>query len=149
MFESFCFFYPMALFPAMSCNSYLSVRCDLMFQICYFKNSSCCAQCILYHSHYNYTLYDLKRKIRTRTEIRTTDLRISSPALYHLSYPGSHASSCSNLPLQTEVITTNTINSGLFWAILFFFKILSDRCFHIAVVTETEMTFSNLRTSLG
>ena len=29
------------------------------------------------------------------------DLRISSPPLYHLSYPGSHASSCSNLPLET------------------------------------------------
>ena len=30
------------------------------------------------------------------------DLRISSPALYQLSYPGSHASSCSNLPLETD-----------------------------------------------
>ena len=26
------------------------------------------------------------------------NLRISRPALYHLSYPGSHASLCSNLP---------------------------------------------------
>ena len=25
-----------------------------------------------------------------------------SPVLYHLSYPGSHASSCSNLPLETD-----------------------------------------------
>ena len=39
--------------------------------------------------HYS-LLQNLKRKIRTRTGIRTTDLRIFSPALYHLSYPGSH-----------------------------------------------------------
>jgi hypothetical protein len=26
----------------------------------------------------------------------------SAPALYHLSYPGSHARSCSNLPLETD-----------------------------------------------
>ena len=49
-----------------------------------------------------FTLSDLKRKIRTWTGIRTSDLRISSPALYHLSYPGSHASSCSNLPLEAD-----------------------------------------------
>ena len=35
-----------------------------------------------------FTLLDLKIKIRTWTEIRTSDLRISSPALYQLSYPG-------------------------------------------------------------
>ena len=43
-------------------------------------------------------------KIRTRTGIRTSDFRISSSALYHLSYPGSHASSCSNRPLETDAI---------------------------------------------
>ena len=32
--------------------------------------------------------------------------RISSPALYHLSYPDSHASSCSNLPLETDATFT-------------------------------------------
>ena len=45
---------------------------------------------------------DLKRKIQTWTGIWTLDLRISSPALYPLSYPGSHASSCSNLPLEMD-----------------------------------------------
>ena len=49
-----------------------------------------------------FTLSDLKRKIRTWTGIRTSALRISSPALYHLRYPCSHASSCSNLPLETD-----------------------------------------------
>ena len=41
-------------------------------------------------------LSDLKR------HIRTLDLQISSPALYHLSNPGSHASSCSNLSLEMD-----------------------------------------------
>ena len=45
---------------------------------------------------------DLKRKIRTWIGIRTSYLWITSPALYHLSYSGSHASSCSNLPLATD-----------------------------------------------
>ena len=55
-----------------------------------------------------FTLYDLKRKTWTTTGIRTSILRISSPALYHLSYPGSHAgsSSCSNLPLETDATFT-------------------------------------------
>ena len=30
----------------------------------------------------------------------------SSPALYHLSYPGSQASSCLNLPLETDATFT-------------------------------------------
>ena len=47
-------------------------------------------------------LSDLKRKIRTWTGIRSSDLRISSPALYRLNYPGSHASSFSNLSLETD-----------------------------------------------
>ena len=47
-------------------------------------------------------LSGLKRKIRIWTGIRTSDLRISSPALYHLCYPGSHTSSCPNLPLETD-----------------------------------------------
>ena len=50
----------------------------------------------------NKSLSDLKRKIQTWSGIRTSDLRISSPALYHLNYPGSHASSWSNLPLETD-----------------------------------------------
>ena len=49
-----------------------------------------------------FTLSDLKRKIPIWTEIRTSDLRISSPALYHLIYPGSHARSCSNHPLEMD-----------------------------------------------
>ena len=32
---------------------------------------------------------DFKRKIQTRTGIRTSNLHISSLALYHLRYPGS------------------------------------------------------------
>ena len=48
------------------------------------------------------TFSDLKRKIRTWTGIRNLNLRISSPAHYHLSYAGSHASSCSNPPLETD-----------------------------------------------
>ena len=47
-----------------------------------------------------FKLSDLKRKIRT------SDLRISSPAHYHLSYPGSHDSSCSNLPPETDATFT-------------------------------------------
>ena len=58
----------------------------------------------------NILLLYLKRKIRTWTGILTSDLRISRPALYHLSYPGSHASSCSNLPLRIFLLRSNNVN---------------------------------------
>ena len=65
----------------------------------YFTWIWCSNQIINWRQTHNlcigkFTLSDLKRKIRT------SDLRISGPALYHLSYPGSHASSFPNLPLE-------------------------------------------------
>ena len=58
---------------------------------------------------------DLKRKITTWTGIWTSDLRISSPALYHLSYPSSHASSNSNLPLETDATLARWCGHDTIW----------------------------------
>ena len=49
-----------------------------------------------------FILLDLRIKIWTWTGIQTSDLRISSPALYHLSYPGSPGSLQSNSPLEMD-----------------------------------------------
>ena len=65
-----------------------------------------------------FTLSYLRRKIWIWTGIRNSELRISRPVLYHLSYPGSHASSCSNLPLETDATLTRF--ESRFW-----FKVFS------------------------
>ena len=48
--------------------------------------------------------FKFKRKIRTWTGIWTSDLQISSLALYHLSYPGLIDGTGLNLPLEMNAI---------------------------------------------
>ena len=50
--------------------------------------------------------YIIRSQEKNSTGVRTSDHRISSQALCHLSYPGSHASSCSNLSLETDATST-------------------------------------------
>ena len=73
-------------------------------------------------------LSDFKRKIWTRTGIRTLDLQISSLALYQLSYPDSIASSCSNSPLEN----TDATSQGL---------VVCDTICHLLTTSELTLPF--------
>ena len=48
--------------------------------------------------------------------------RTSSLELYHLSYPGSHASSCSNLPLETDATFTTRCGHDTICHFIFFLR---------------------------
>ena len=50
----------------------------------------------------NNTITEIQVLFKFKRKIRTSDLRISSLALYHLSYPDSIESTGLNLPLESN-----------------------------------------------
>ena len=58
-------------------------------------------------------LYDLKRKLWTRTGIRTSDLRISSPVLYHLSAGLEIQRSEVWIPVQVQIFLLRYYNEHI------------------------------------
>ena len=77
-------------------------------------------------------LSDLKRKIQTWTGIRASDLRISSPVLYYLSY---------RIPVQVQIFLLRSDNHlfGTYQKFFFF-------CNHISLNIKNSTHFFNIET---